>query len=287
MTRATAGVNLPESVANSIWADAQTGSAVMSLATQMVLPGNGVAVPLITGDATASFVAEGAKKPTSDSTVDNKVITPYKIAVIQRFTDEFRRDANALYEALAARLPNALAREFDRAVFHGPVPGSGFDTLAGVQALGLDGTDAYADLVAIDGAVAGANGVLNGWALAPRAKTLLNGAVDGNGRPLFLNSIADNGVANILGGRVAITPAVYRADGAGDDGEVLGFAGDWTQAFYGTVEGVKVSMSDQAVVDGISLWEHNMFAIRAEVEVGFAVRDEDKFVKIVGANTVA
>lgn len=282
MTMNRASIDLPGEVSASIWADAQKGSAIMSLATQIALPGNGLTVPLITGDATAAFVAEGAAKPVSDSTLDTKVITPYKIAVIQTFTDEFRRDEAALFDALASRLPAALAKRFDEAAFHGPVPGSGFDTLADADALGLDTTATFGDLVAIDDAIASANGVLNGWALAPKGRGVINRAVDTTGRPLF-----DYNSGNLLNAPVAISTAVYKADAAGDDGEVLGFAGDWSNAYYGTVEGIKVKTSDTAVVGGVSLWERNMFAVLAEVEVGFAVRDMAKFIKIVGANTVA
>lgn len=55
--------------------------------------------------------------------------------------------------------------------------------------------------------------------------------------------------------------------------DIVGFAGDWTQAVYGTVEGVQIAISDQATLtDGsttINLFQQNMFAVRAEIEVGF------------------
>jgi hypothetical protein len=42
---------------------------------------------------------------------------------------------------------------------------------------------------------------------------------------------------------------------------------------YGTVEGVQIRFADQAslTIGGqqVNLWEHNMFAVRAEIEVGF------------------
>ena len=291
MTRTTSGVVLPKEVSSTIWADAVKGSAVMSVATPISMPGNGVTVPMITGEATAAFVNEGAKKPVSDSSVGNKVITPYKIAVIQAFTDEFRRDADALYAALAERLPQALAARFDSAVFHGPTPGSGFDTLADADALGLDATDTYGDLVAIDGAIAEANGVLNGWVLSPKARGVLLSAKDSTNRPLLLSDIQrEGGVGALLGAPVVQSRAAYKADEEDDDGEVLGFAGDWTNAFYGTVEGIKIAQSSEATLtiggSPVNLFENNMFAVRAEVEVAFAVRDINKFVKIVGANTV-
>ena len=55
---------------------------------------------------------------------------------------------------------------------------------------------------------------------------------------------------------------------------VVGYAGDWSQALYGIVEGVKIDYSsDATLVDGdnntINLFQQNMFAVRAEIEVGF------------------
>ena len=55
---------------------------------------------------------------------------------------------------------------------------------------------------------------------------------------------------------------------------VVGVAGDWTQAMYGTVEGVKIDYSSDATLDidaehKINLFQQNMFAVRAEIEVGF------------------
>ena len=53
----------------------------------------------------------------------------------------------------------------------------------------------------------------------------------------------------------------------------VGVAGDWTQAVYGTVAGVDITLSDQATLtiggEQVNLWERNMFAVRAEIEVGF------------------
>ena len=55
---------------------------------------------------------------------------------------------------------------------------------------------------------------------------------------------------------------------------IVGFAGDWTQALYGVVEGVKIDYSSDATLDDgnggtINLFQQNMFAVRAEIEIGF------------------
>ena len=88
----------------------------------------------------------------------------------------------------------------------------------------------------------------------------------------------------ILGAPVKQSKGAYIAETASADA-VVGFAGDWTQAVYGTVEGVQIAISDQATLtDGestINLFEQNMFAVRAEIEVGFRC-DTSVFNKLTG-----
>lgn len=265
----TDSIALPSAVSTEIWQKAQSSSAVMALARRITLPGLGVTIPVITGDPEAGWVGETAKKPVKRGTLATKQMTPYTLAVIVPFSNQFRRDLPALYDALVARLPGALAKQFDATVFGAvSVPGSNFDTLKGCAAQEI-GSNAYAGLVAADADIAEHNGVLNGWVLSPKAKSVLLNAVDGNQRPLFVNSVAEGAVPMILGARAVYSKGAFVA-GTPD---VVGFAGDWTQAVYGTVEGVKVSISDQATLtDGgttINLFEQNMFAVRAEIEVGF------------------
>jgi hypothetical protein len=54
---------------------------------------------------------------------------------------------------------------------------------------------------------------------------------------------------------------------------VVGIAGDWSQAMYGTVEGVVIDYSSDATLTSgnttINLFQQNMFAVRAEIEIGF------------------
>lgn len=292
INRTTTGVLLPPQVSNEIWSTAVEESAVMRLARRINLPGSGVSIPIITGDAQAGWVNETDNKPISRSTLANKTITPYKLAVIEPFSNEFRRDLPALYRELARRLPFALATKFDSTVFGlaAGAPGSNFDTLGAAAAVGISG-NTYAGLVAAYQAVSTGGGVLNGWAVAPQGTGVLLGKVDTTGRPLFMpDAIGQAAVPQILGAPVYSTRGVYLADadggGAGTASQ-LGYAGDWTSAVYGTVEGIQVSVSDQATLtDGgtqLNLWQRNMFAIRAEIEVGFRVRDIAHFVKLTNA----
>lgn len=284
LKRSTSGVVLPAQVSSEIWATTQEQSAVMAVSRQIQLPGSGVTIPIITGDSAADWVAESAEKPVSHATVSSKSMTPYKLAVIETFSMEFRRDLPALYGELARRLPGALAKKFDETVLAGTAPGSGFDVLSGAPALTVDGTSTYADLAAVFSAVAAAGGSLSHWVASPAFEGLLLSQVASDGRPLFIPDATTQGrVGSIFGRPVYSTRGELKASTTvGDDTAI---AGDFANsAIYGTVEGVQVDVSDQATVnDGgtqVNLWQRNMFAVRAEIEVGFIARDVNHFVRI-------
>ena len=297
VNRTTNGVRLDPAVSAEIWSAAEDSSAAMQLATQIPLPGPGVTVDIITGEPEAQWVAETDEKPVSRPTLGNKLMTPYTLAVIVPFSNQFRRDKARLYNELVRKLPQALGRKFDQTVFGNvAAPGANFDKLSSATAVGIAG-DTYKGLVAADQAVATGGGTLSGWAISPQGRGLLLGAVDGFGRPLFLPDPNNSGsVANLLGAPVYPSKGVYLAGSPNQ----LGFAGDWSSAAWGSVEGVSISIADQATLtDGtvtvgegdsaveipnvINLWQRNMFAVRAEVEIGFRVRDLAHFVKLTSA----
>ena len=269
-------ITLPPEISAEVLQKTQEASAVMSLSRQIGLPGRGAAIPVITSDPEAAWVGETEQKPVSKPGLGTKIMSAYKLAVIVPFSDEFRRDADTLYNAIVQRIPNALGAQFDATVVGAvQAPGSNFDDFASCEKQEI-GTDAYAGLVAADTDIAAHGGILNGFALAPQGKGALLAAVDGNKRPLFINSVAEGAIPQILGAPVYMNKGLY--DGAND---VVGIAGDWSQAMYGTVEGVQISLSDQGVLfdgqnDPISLFQQNMFAVRAEIEVGFRA-DTDCF----------
>ena len=263
-------IDLPVDVSNEIIQKVQESSAVMKLARQITLPGRGAAINVITSDPSASWVGETSKKPVSDPGLETKVMQAYKLAVIVPFSNEFRRDVAALYDAIVERIPAALAQKFDATVFGGvAAPGSNFDTFATATAQSL-GSDEYAALVAADTDIATHGGLLNGFVLSPQGKGALLGARDQDGRPLFINNTAEGAIPMILGARTELSKGAYVAGSPNQ----LGVAGDWTQALWGTVEGVKIDYSADATLDDgnggvINLFQQNMFAVRAEIEVGF------------------
>lgn len=262
-------IALPTDVSQEIIAKTQEASAVMTLARQIALPGRGTTIPVITSDPVAAWVDETNEKAVSNPGLQTKVMQAYKLAVIVPFSNEFRRDAAGLYDELVRRLPGALAQEFDSTVFgNGNAPGNNFDTFASVTAQSL-ATNVYAGLVAADGDIATHGGELNGIVLSPQGKGVLLAAVDDNKRPLFINSVAEGAIPMVLGARTVVSKGAYVAGTP----NTVGVAGDWTQAVYGTVEGVVIDFSSDATLTSgnstINLFQRNMFAVRAEIEVGF------------------
>lgn len=262
---------LPAQISKEIITKTQEQSAIMRLARQINLPGTGVAVPVIMGDPDAAWVGETDKKPVSNANVASKLLQPYKLAVIETVSKELIRDAAGLYDELVKRLPYALAKKFDNTVIGGTTaPGSNFDTFASATAQDIS-TGTYAALVAAEADIAANGGIMNGVALAPQGRSILLGAVDSTGRPLFINNVSEGAVPMVLGAKTVMNKGLYKADSAGN---IVGVVGDFTQAVYGTVEGIEISISNEATLDlgsgqSINLWQQNMVAIRAEIEIGF------------------
>lgn len=262
-------IDLPVAVSGEILQKAQENSAVMRLARKIALPGRGTAINVITSDPEAAWVGETAAKPVSNPGLQTKVMRAYKLAVIVPFSNEFRRDVSALYDALIERLPAALGKKFDDTVFHGAAPGSDFDTFAAITAQSL-ASDAYDGLVAADTDISLHGGVVNGYVLSAQGRGVLLGAKDEDGRPLFINNTAEGAIPMILGARTVLSKTAFKSGSP----SVIGYAGDWTQALWGMVEDVKLSYSEDATLDlgdgnYINLFQQNMFAVRAEIEVGF------------------
>lgn len=306
ISRATTNVSnfLPADVSAEIQSKMLEASVIQSLARQVRVPGSGLTIPVISGEPTADWVAETAEKPVSRHTLNKLSLTPKKLAVIEPFSDEFRRDLPGLYNELIRRLPFALAKKFDAEAIYGNRNqiGSLYDdgeaaaTNANLQT--LDTTDTFGDILSAITSVATLGYDVNGIAVSPLGESLLMRAVSTTGTPLFLPSpISSRGVGEVFGRPVyrsraiADMPAAQDADGSGGgttEFDVLyGVVGDWSQAIWGTVEGIKISFSDQATLnDGgtpLNLWQSNMVAVRAEIEIGFVVADPKAFTLLTDA----
>lgn len=279
VNRSTSGLSLTPELRDIFIQNVTQGSAIMQLAQRVQIPGAGVKTNIVTGDPTPAWVTtETAEKAVSKPTFANKTMVPYTLAVIVPFSNQFRRDLPALYDQIITRIPNALGRQFDSTVMFGTAPGANFDTLTGADAVAVDdGT--YDATVGIMTALANADGNLNGFVLSPQANGVYMTARNASGE-LEFPGFSPGG--SIFGVPTITASAAYKAGSSAAN--TIGFAGDWSQAVVGIVQDVTLDYADQATLnDGsaeIHLFQRNMFAVRAEMEVGFVVKDDDYFKRL-------
>lgn len=288
--RSSTGSALPASLSQDILAKAVESSFVMQKGRQVSVPGSGLTIPVITGEPTPAWTAETSRKPVSTHTLTRKNLIPKTLAVIEPFSNQFRRDLPGLYAELVRRLPAAIAKKFDNDVVYSDrsnvdsLWSDGVAVSANANRSVLDTTAPYQDILDGVGNVVDAGYDPNGLVLTPAAELILAGASTA-GPLTFGTGLAGSLVGNATTSRNAGV-AGLDTDGSGGgttEFNTLGIVGDWNQLVWGYVESISIAISDQAVlyVDGgsndIHLFQQNMFAVRAEVEIGAVIGDVKAF----------
>ena len=283
-TSAFAGFIKPAQAQN-YFEKARYASSVMQLARQVPLGASGQEIVVPTGKATAGWVNEAGKKPTTETSIGVKGFTPHKIAAISVVSAEVVRANPGNYmQLLQDEIAQSFAEAFDAAALHGdgPFAASVSDTTKSVSLApsAYDGVVGALDALAKDGKK------LNGFAFDRVVEATFLGEKDGVDRPLFVDTPLENTASAVTPGRI-IGRSSFLGDGVAKD-DVVGFAGDWSQLVWGTVGGIKFDVSTQATVtlDGslVSLFENNLVAIRAEAEYGLLINDVEAFVSITGTS---
>lgn len=282
--------------AQPIFERAARMSVVQRLAREIPLGGNGVSVPVVTGKAAAGWVTEAGQKPASSGALTLKNMDPKKIAVIFVVSAEVVRANPGNYmNLLREQAAESFAIAFDNAALHdaGPTGGAGegpFATFVDQTTKSVTlGTTAQADggihgdIVAGLSLLVGDDKRLTGFALDDSVEPTLLGAVDSTGRPIYIDTPLDETTAAARPGRLIGRPS-FMGEGVALD-LVVGYGGDWTQSAWGVVGGISYGVSTEAsvTINGTltSLWEHNLFAVRAEAEYGFLCNDPEAFVQYV------
>ena len=253
------------------------------------------------GDVSAQWLGEGDMKPITKGDMTSQTIAPHKIATIFVASAETVRANPANYlGTMRTKVATAFAMAFDNAALWGtdsPFPtfinqtsksvsladpgGAGVSNLTAYDALGVSGLS----LLVNDG---------KKWTntlLDDSAEPILNGAKDSAGRPLFIESTYTESVGVIREGRVLGRPTLI-SDHV-KSGTTIGFAGDFSTLLWGQVGGLSFDVTDQAtlnlgtvaVPNFVSLWQHNLVAVRVEAEYAFHANDPQSFVRLTNVVT--
>jgi len=270
------GLLTPEQ-SQDYFALAEKTSIVQQIAQKIPMGPTGVKIPHWTGNVAASWIGEGDMKPITKGDLSSQTIAPSKIAT-------------------------AIALAFDNAVINGTnTPFGAYiaqtsKTTSLADPLGAgkgvaDGSNAYQALNGGLSLLLNAGKLWNGTLFDNIAEPILNGAVDTAQRPLFLDATYQDINAPFRSGRVLGRPT-YLSDHVAN-GTTVGYMGDFSQVVWGQVGGLSFDVTDQATINlgtvgspnFVSLWQHNLVAVRVEAEYGALVNDPQAFVKLTNVVT--
>lgn len=292
---------LEPEMAKDYFAEAEKTSIVQRFAQKVPMGTTGQKIPHWVGDVSASWIGEGDMKPITKGNMTSQVIAPHKIATIFVASAETVRANPAGYlGTMRTKVATAFAMSFDKAAIYGD--GSPFPTFMNqttkVVSLADPGGAGVSNLTAYDAlAVNGLSLLVNDgkkWThtlLDDISEPILNGAKDQNGRPLFIEATYDSGVEALREGRIVSRPTIISDHVA--KGTTIGFQGDFSQIIWGQVGGLSFDVTDQATLnlgtpqdpEFVSLWQHNLVAVRVEAEYGMHVNDPQAFVRLTNVVT--
>ena len=260
----------PQNLQNEFVELLRANTAFDKLTGQMVhVPFNSKIASQLTGGE-AQWVAEGAKKPTTNPTFGTVEVKEHKLAAITLMTDELLRNSSPSVDKLILNdLVQATASKIDATFLDALASDSARPEglLNGVTALVASGRTATAyaaDIAKLKGQFITNNLSLSGstYIMSEVQASEMAELRDAMGNPYFRGMDAGYN-EKVLGG----IPVVETQNAANKI--VLVKASELLLADDG---GVQVDYSNQATVAGINLWEENKFAIRVERFITWAKR---------------
>lgn len=254
---------LPDAIETLITTPVMQQSVAAQVARTITTQSTRTHIPLVTGDPTAAWVAEGDEIGASDPTLDDIVVTPAKVAGLTVITNELAADTSPEAADIVGKgLSRDIARKIDAAFFGtndgGPVQPEGLEDLAGVT--DVDAGAAWADMDAFAEALANADALglqLNSFVANPADALALAKLKDqtGSNRPLLGTDPTVATKRTVLGVRLLVSPAVT-------EGTVWGIPTERVML----VKRQEVTLD----VDTSAYFTSHRTAIRAVMRVGFA-----------------
>lgn len=263
-TAAEGGFLVPTLLHNTLIDIVQDASVMAQIATTIDMSGmktDTLEVDAVATRPLAQWGSENTDKSTSSMTFGQQTLTPYLLASIVPFTKQLRDDSPFnIVQILTAKMAESIAVAEDHAFF----TGSGTGRPTGLNTYTFRGRDW--------GDVAPTYDMINDmyFTLPPayRAKAVwvanselikaLSNIKDSNGFPIFRESITQPGMMDFKG------RPVYEQN----DLEATSlFFGDFSYYWIARKGGIEIDLADQATVGGVSLWQRNLLALRAETRV--------------------
>lgn len=235
----------------------------------------------------AYWVSETERIQTDKATWLSAEMEAKKIAVILPVSKEFLRyTVKDFFTQIRPAIAEAFYKTFDKAALFGVNSpyAAGVSVFERITASGNtvaqgSTTNLYTDINGVLALLEDGDHDFNGLTTTKAFRKDLRGTLDGNNLPIFND--ANNGAASQVLGQ----PISYAAKASFDTTKAVALAGDWDMARYGILQGIEYKVSEEATLttiqdaDGnpINLFERDMFALRATMEVGFMTLKDDAF----------
>ena len=235
----------------------------------------------------AYWVGEGEKIQTSKATWLQATMKTKKLGVIIPVSKEFLSyTVSDFFAQIRPAIAEAFAIKFDQAALFGinsPF-GTGVSVFEKVNAAGnkveLNSIgNLYDELNAVMALLEDADKDVNGFTTTRRFRQKLRGSKDQNGLPIF-NDAKAGATSEALG-----LPIGYVDSKSWDYTKAELLAADWNYTRYSVLQGIEYKISEEATLttvedengDPINLFERDMFALRATMQVGFLTLSDDAF----------
>lgn len=290
----TSNFNMPEEYVAGVFKKAQTSSVLARLSgakPQKFGKGN---VMTLTSAPKAEIVAEGAKKSPTPTAYSSKTVTPVKLQVTVRTSNEVMwADEDYQLGVMADVQENcavALGRALDIVGIHKANPLTGAaaasvteglaDTTSAAQ---LSGTKYDEAVEAAAGLVIAAGYAPTGIALDPTLSFGLATMRDTTGRRIYPELGYGTGLANFEGMAAAVGDTVSGKELA-KTSDIIGIVGQFDAFRWGVQREIAAHVIEYGDPDGLGdLQRMNQVAIRAEIVYGIGILDLKAFAKVTKA----
>lgn len=280
---------IPEEQGSLVVKEVMKGSAVMQLAKHEEMTKPKKKFTYLAEGIGAYWVSETERIQTSKAQWLHAEMEAKKLAVIIPMSKEFLRyTARDFFDEVQPLIAEAFYKKFDAAALFGtntPYGESGTSIFEGATAEGnilADTGNLYVDANSVLQLIEDGEHDPNGLLTTRSFKGKMRGALDGNGQPMF------DGQNDLLG-----LPIAYTEGKSFDKTKAQALFGDWDYARYGILQGIEYEVStdatlttvsaDDATGQPLSLFERDMFALRATMHIGYMNVKPDAFAALTPA----
>lgn len=284
-----AEVLIPVEQGTEVWQSVPKASTFMRLAKRLPdLSATTRALPVLSTLPMAYFVeGDTGFRKTTTAKWDNVRLTAQEIACICPVAENVLDDSDyRIWESVLPAIIEKIGQVFDQAVFHGINKPDSFPTgiipgaIAAGNRVALSG-NLYKDLLGKDGVIEkleNSGYIPNGYVGAVKMRSVLRGAVDANGQPLFRASYRD-GVGAKSPYELDGEPILFAENGGmfADDGALL-VAGDFQQAVWAVRRDISIKLLTEAMLQDpvtkqiiANLAQEGLVALKVTFRAGWAL----------------